>query len=125
MEIEEAFFASVAAAFPSLPVSYPGVNFTPPDHGQWLEVTIFRSEPANQPLGNTRGVDQGIMQITVCERPGRGMIPVRNAANAVIGAYPKGYTFASFHRIVNNPYMLSVIVEPTKIMLPVSMSYSQ
>lgn len=124
MEIEEAFFESVAANFPLLDISYPAVNFTPPNSGIWLEVTTFRNEPANQPLGNTRGVDQGIMQITVCRRPGLGMIGLRDAANEVLAAYPKGYTFASYHRIVNNPYMLSLIVEPDKIMLPVSMSYS-
>ena len=129
MEIEEAFFASVLDNFPLTPIAYPGEPFDPktdaPD-GEWLQVLIFRNEPANQPLGNTRGVEQGIMQITACRRPNMkgSQIALTNKARLIQSIYPKGYTFASYHRIVNNPYMLSLIVEPDKIMLPVSMSYS-
>ena len=125
MEIEEAFFSAVKDSGINLPIAYPGMNFTPPTKGQWLEVSVFRNEPANQPLANKRGVEQGIMQITVCGRPGSGMVPLRNTALNILAAFPKGFLFASYHRIVNNPYMLSLITESDKIMLPVSMSYSQ
>lgn len=123
MGIEEAFFDAVAADFAPLPISYPGVNFTPPPTGTWIEVDIFPNEPANQPLRG-RGVDQGIMQITLCARPGQGIVGINNASNAILAAYPKNRRFSTGHRIISDPYKLSRIDEPDKIMLPVSMTYS-
>lgn len=124
MEIEEAFMAAVAADFPSVPVSYPDVNFTPPGSGFWLEVSVLRNVEANQPLANRPGIAQGVLQITVCGRSGGGILRFRPLLNQIRAAYRKGRAFASGHRISDNPTELSPLVEGDKTMLPVSMSYS-
>lgn len=124
MEIEQAFFASIGDAFPSLPIAYPGVNFTPPAAGQWIEVAVFRAPEANQPLGNGRGVEQGTLQIVACTRAGLGTASLLPLVLQIRSAYPKGRAFASGHRIVDNANVMSPQIEGDRLMLPVSMSYS-
>ena len=125
MEIEEAFSDAIHADFTALPVAYPGVNFTPPTSGQWLEVAVFRNPEANQPIANRRGVEQGILQIVLCGRAGIGVRALLPLMNQVRALYPKGRAFASGHRIVDNANVLSPQIENDRLMLPVSMSYSR
>jgi len=124
MEIEEAFFAAVRADFPGMRIEYPGVNFTPPATGYWLQLSVFRNAEANQPLANRRGVEQGVLQIVVATRPGGGTAAMRPTVNAIKAAYRKGRAFASGHRIVDNVRELDPQIEDSKLLLPVSMSYS-
>lgn len=124
MEIEEAFFSAVAADFPALPIAFPGVNFTPPAAENWIEVSLIRAPLAMQPLANRRGVEQGVMQIQVFTRPGLGTLALTALAVSAMNLYPMGRAFATGHRIIDNPSMLSPLVEPDRISIPISFTYS-
>lgn len=52
--IYSAFAAAIAtyATANSLPVAWPGINFTPPTTGSWLEVAWFPNQTADKGLAN-------------------------------------------------------------------------
>lgn len=124
--IEEDFFQAVEDAGLGLPIAWPGTDFKPPASGYWLEPRLFRGEGLDPGIPNSsRALDQGVMQINVGTRPGKGIIGLVQKATLVQAAFPKGKTFASGVRIVNNAYQLSIIEDGDKILLPVTMNYSQ
>lgn len=53
-DIYNAFAAIVGtyAASKSLPVAWPGINFTPPATGAWLEVAWFPNQTMDKGFGN-------------------------------------------------------------------------
>lgn len=60
-DIYNAFAAIVGtyAASKSLPVAWPGVNFTPPATGAWLEVAWFPNQSKDMGFGNDFSQDRG------------------------------------------------------------------
>jgi len=122
--IESDFFAMVAAKFPALPVAYPGLNFTPPAAGYWLEPLVFRNQPIDGANPSFAPLDRGVMQITVCTRPGNGIIGLTEISDQIRSAFPKNTQFSDGLKITATPYNLTVITEDDRIMLPLSMTYS-
>jgi hypothetical protein len=108
---------------PELPVAYPGVTFTPPDNGQWLEVRMFPNETQNYGLANTGVfIHRGFMQVTVCERPGGGITAGLALAGEVVDAFDKG-TEASPALVTRRPWISSVLSQPDRTMYPVTIPY--
>ncbi len=122
--IESDFFAMVAAKFPALPVAYPGIKFTPPQSGYWLEPLVFRNQPIDGANPDFAPLDRGVLQITVCMRPGIGIVGLTNISNQIRSAFPKNTKFSDGLKITATPYNLTVITEDDRIILPVSMTYS-
>ena len=125
--IESDFFAMVAAKFPALPVAYPGVSFEPPSGAKyWLECDVFENKPIGTGLANdSRKIPRGIVQVTVCTRPGAGVVGLREMAEKVAASFHKGTVFSGNIRTNDHPEVLRRITQDDRIMLPVSMSYSQ
>jgi len=74
---------------PELPIAYPDVSFSPPAEGPWLEVSLLHNTaPAFSALaaGHLR---QGILQIIVVARPGRGALPTSRIVDQVLAHFPK------------------------------------
>jgi hypothetical protein len=114
----------VASKFPEMKVAFPGAKFTPPGNGEWLEVAVFRNIPIDGANPDFCPLDRGILQITVCTRPGAGILRLIRISDRVRASFPKGSEFNDGLKITTTPYNLSVITDDDRIMLPVSMSYS-
>lgn len=114
---------SALAAGLSLQASFPGVGFDTPAAGAWLEVRWLPNETQNYGLSDDApSLVQGLGQITVCYRPGDGIVSGIALVDAVIAAFPKG-TVIEDVRVYRKPWASSVIVEPDYVMHPVTIAW--
>lgn len=121
-------FAAAVEAFagahvPTLPVAWPGVNFTPPQTGAWLEVAWFPNETVNLALGNDGSQLRGFGQVSCCVRPGAGIVSPLSIAEAVIAALPKG-TALGVATVEKRPWASNVLVADDRISTYVTIRYS-
>lgn len=123
--IYTALITTLNGAALGYPVAYPGYNFTPPDTGAWLEVNFLPNRGIDDGLANNSDVaPQGIFQVMAASRPGAGLDAVQQAAQAVIGTFPKGTTVSGLVRIQRHPYQGSAMKEDDRLMIPVTIEYS-
>jgi len=124
MTLRTELMQQIQAAGFSIPIAWPGVNFTPPASGTWIEVTLFENEPLQPGLASDAVVHQvGILQINVTNRPGQGFVGIEATANQVIAAFPKGTRIGVHGKVTRTPYKQSGITEGDKIMIPVRIEY--
>jgi hypothetical protein len=108
---------------PPYKVGYPGVNFTPPNSGQWLEVRFFPNETQNYGIADEGPHDhRGFFQVMVCERPGGGITVGTMVADAVIAHFDKG-TVVEPARINRRPWLSNIVHAPERTLYPVSIPY--
>jgi hypothetical protein len=124
MTFRAAVFAKISTAF-YVPIAYPGVTFTPPDKGHWLEVEIFENEPIELLANDAPVTPRGIIQITACTRNGKGMIELEKLANQVLAAFPKGTRFDGAIKAVKAPARRTSITDDDKLYMPVDIEYGQ
>ena len=124
-QIQSALYDILIAANLGYPIAYPGIDFTPPASGVWLEVTLFPNEGIDSGLGySSTTIPQGIFQVSAVDRPGNGVFPVTNAAQEVQSAFPKGTTIAESVRVQRSPYQMDPIFEGDRLYIPVTIPYS-
>lgn len=112
-----------AGLSPPLPVAYPGIPFTPPTTGEWLELAWFPNETQNYAMDNAAGaVHSGFFQVAACERPGAGIMVGATLAGAVVSAFPKGTAFSGA-TVERKPWISSVLVMDEKLIYPVTVRY--
>lgn len=118
--ILNAFIGQLVTA---LPVAYPGIAFTPPDTGEWLEISFFPNPTSDRFLGSTDPVlYQGIFQIAVCYRPGTGVITGAQTAETIIAQYTQDLELAGVN-VEIKPWDSGPIIEDHKITHPVTIRY--
>ena len=106
-----------------VPVAYHAVGFEPPSAGLWLELQWFPNGAQNYGMADTGPtLLQGFAQLSACDRPGRGLAPASTLADAVVEAFAKGTTFAGM-RVYRKPAISSVIEDPARLMLPVTVMW--
>lgn len=107
----------------SLPIAWPGINFTPPSEGRWFEVRHFPNTPNN--LVMDADGDQeflGFLQVSVFDRPGTGIVNLTEEAEGIIGHFPKGTALGPVTVRVK-PYLSSPIPADNSIQIPVTIPY--
>lgn len=124
MTIENDFLSAVDAAGFGYDIAWPGVDFTPPDTGIWLEPVIIRGDGLDPglPMDSTY-MPNGTFRIGVCTRPGNGVVAVAAVAETIAATLVKGTRFSDGTFIVNHPKVQSAIIDPHRIVVPVSMAY--
>lgn len=84
-----ATFAISGSPSLNLPVSYPGIAFTPPDTGQWLEVLAFWNGGGDLGLeAGSDAYDQGFFRVMICGRTGAGLGKIQDIADDLRGEFP-------------------------------------
>jgi hypothetical protein len=127
-DIYDAFAIKVgtfAAQFsPAMPASYPGIGFDPPSAGMWLECQWFPNETQNYGIGNEGpSLLQGFGQLSVCYRPGGGIVPGLAVADLIIAAFGKGTVLYEGIKVYRKPWTSSVIQDPERVMHPVTIPW--
>ncbi|MBD8696599.1 phage tail terminator-like protein [Stenotrophomonas sp. CFBP 13718] len=119
-------FAGLAGAFATatdLPCSYPGLGFTPPAQGAWLELQWFPNQTQNYGMGDDGpSLLQGFGQLSACYRPGAGIIVGTKITDQIIAAFAKGTAFSGV-RVYRKPWTSSIIQDPERIMHPVTIPW--
>jgi hypothetical protein len=125
VEIYTAFAAIVQtfAESRSLPVAWPGVNFTPPQTGQWLELAWSPNETRNLTLGNDGAQLRGFGQVSCCTRPGAGSVSVLTLADDIVELFAKGTPLGNA-TVERKPWLSSVLTADERISAPVTIRYS-
>lgn len=113
----------VASLSPPVPCAYPGVHFTPPGEGLWLEAAWFANRSVNYGVGDDGPtLHQGFFQVSVCDRPGHGIVPSAAMADAVIAGFPKG-TQIGPASVYEKPSRGKTLEADEKLVTPVSIYY--
>lgn len=124
-DIKSALFARLSSAALGYPIAWPGIDFTPPAVGHWLEVEFFPNEPLDQGLGySSAEVPRGLFQISAASRPNDGVIGLGDVAQEIETLYPKGTTITGKARVVKHPYQMGSIKMDDRILIPVTIEYS-
>lgn len=107
----------------TLPIAWPGVNFTPPQSGYWFEIRHFPNEPSNLGLGDTAKQEyRGFVQVSVFGRPGSGIFGMTDEAENVVAHFAKGTDLGPV-KVRVRPYISPPIPEDTHIQIPVTIPY--
>lgn len=119
-------FAGLVGAFAGavdLPCSYPGLGFTPPPQGPWLELQWFPNQTQNYGMDDDGPwLMQGFGQLSACYRPGGGIVVGTTITDQIIDAFAKGTPFAGL-RVYRKPWTSSIIQDPERIMHPVTIPW--
>ncbi|MBO9766516.1 MULTISPECIES: phage tail terminator-like protein [Xanthomonas] len=119
-------FAGLVGAFATaqgLPCSYPGLAFTPPTDGAWLELQWFPNETQNYGMADDGpSLLQGFGQLSACYRPGGGIMVGTRITDQIIAAFAKGTNFAGM-RVYRMPWTSTIIQDPERHMHPVTIMW--
>ena len=127
--IHEAIYSYVGALGASLgtPVAYPGVNFTPPNAGRWLELIVLPNGNLNQPINShSTPLPKGVFRVNVCLAAwdGDSKKPFE-MADAVAAAFPLGLPLLGHVvRIGGWPEIDELMVNDGVMRVPVRMIYT-
>ena len=123
--IATALFQQLDAAALGYPVAWPGIDFTPPASGIWLEPMVMPNTGIDNGLAPTDGtVPQGLFQVSVFDRPGRGILAVNRAADAVKAAFVKNATITGLVRVQRNPWSFEIEPDGDRLSVIVTIPYT-
>ena len=123
--IATALFSHLAAASLGYPIAWPGTDFTPPASGIWLEPMVMPNTGIDNGLAPTDGtVPQGLFQVAVYDRPGRGILEVNRAADDVKAAFLKNATITGLVRVQRNPWSFEIQPEDDRLAVIVTIPYT-
>ena len=121
--ILEAFLTHLGTMSNGIPIAWPGINFTPPDSGYWLEAKHFPGDPENISWeAGSKNAYRGFCQVSVYTRPGSGEIGLSGLAEDVIAHFPKGLQLAGV-RVRKRPHQSPSITNDGKTFIPVTIYY--
>lgn len=124
-DILEAFYTIIDAAGLGVPIAYSGIKFTPPDNGKWLELSYLPNTGIDQSIKSASVLAQGLFQVNVCDRPNTGELALQNLAETVAALFPKNTPINGLARVSRAPYTSSMISLDDRIILPLTVSYSE
>jgi len=111
---------------PAIPVSYPGVPFTPPE-GTYLEATFIPNTNVNRFVGHDSTTEhRGILQVSVYAPASVGLIPPLGIAGKVVEHFERGAVIVDGTlrvRISGRPSVAAPIQEPDRVHIPVSVNW--
>jgi len=125
-QIAQALFSTLQAGAPGYPIGWPGLEFTAPTTGPWLEVQFMPNQGIDNGLAPTDAtVPQGIFQVNVFARPGDGIIGMNEIADEIKALYPKSATITGLVRVQRNPWSMEIEADPDRMMVMVTIPYTQ
>lgn len=125
-DIYQAFINKVNTTFGSVyQISYEGYSFTPPSAGVWLEVKHMPNNGIDQSINGSGVLAQGMFQVNVVNRKEQGIISLQNVAELVQVAFTKGSIITGLCRISRAPYQSSPLTLDDRLIIGVTIPYSE
>ena len=123
--IATALFSQLTDAALGHPIAWPGTDFTPPASGIWIEPMVMPNTGIDNGLAATdETTPQGLFQVSVFDRPGRGILAVNRAADDVKAAFLKNATITGLVRVQRNPYSFEIQPDGDRLSVIVTIPYS-
>ena len=123
--IATALFSQLTAASLGYPIAWPGTDFTPPATGIWLEPMVMPNTGIDNGLSAADPtIPQGIFQVGVFDRPGRGVLAVNRAADDVKAAFLKNATIINLIRVQRHPWSFEIQPEDDRLSVIVTIPYT-
>ena len=126
--IAKALFDKLIAASLGYEILMPGLTgaaATPPASGIWLEPMVMPNTGIDNGLAPTDGtVPQGLFQVAVYDRPGRGILAVNRAADDVKAAFLKNATVTGLIRVQRHPWSFEIQPDGDRVSVIVTIPYS-
>ena len=123
--IATALFSQLATASLGYPIAWPGTDFMPPASGIWLEPMVMPNTGIDNGLASTDGtVPQGLFQVAVYDRPGRGILEVNRAADDVKAAFLKNATITGLIRVQRHPWSFEIQPDADRLSVIVTIPYT-
>lgn len=124
-QIKTAFYDLLSAANLGYPISWPGVDFTPPASGYWLEVMFFPNEGLDNGLRYADTViPRGLFQVSSVTRPGKGSVGLGSVAEEIRATFPKGTQIVDMVRVIRQPWDMELEPQDDRMMIVVTVEYS-
>ena len=124
-QISTALFSQLTAASLGYPIAWPGTDFTPPASGIWLEPMFIPNTGIDNGLAATdTTIPQGIFQVGVFDRPGRGVLAVNRAADDVKAAFLKNATITGLVRVQRHPWSFEIQPDADRLSVIVTIPYT-
>lgn len=124
-EIAEAFFTQIKSANLGYPIAYPSISFTPPDSGNWLELSFMPNDGIDQGIKSPTVLKQGLLQVNICGKPNGGLIPLQDISEQVAAVFPKNQIISGNVRVSKTPYNTDIISIDDRQLLPLTVMYSE
>jgi len=123
--IATALFSQLTDAALGYPIAWPGTDFTPPASGIWIEPMVMPNTGIDNGLAATdETTPQGLFQVSVFDRPGRGILAVNRAADDVKAAFLKNATITGLVRVQRNPWSFEIQPDADRLSVIVTIPYS-
>ena len=123
--IATALFGQLTDASLGYPIAWPGTDFTPPASGIWLEPMVMPNTGIDNGLAPTDAtVPQGLFQVAVYDRPGRGILAVNRAADDVRAAFLKNATVTGLIRVQRHPWSFEIQPDGDRLSVIVTIPYT-
>jgi hypothetical protein len=125
-QIAKELFRKLNEAALGYPVGWPGDDdFTPPATGIWLEPMFIPNTGIDNGLAATdTTIPQGIFQVGVFDRPGRGVLAVNRAADDVKAAFLKNATITGLVRVQRHPWSFEIQPDADRLSVIVTIPYT-
>lgn len=121
--IYDAFATRLQQSGIDLPVYYEGVDFNPPDRGQWLEFKHFPNENVKTfKADDGRVLERGFVQVCVYDRIGSGVMPAIRTAEKVSDVYPSGFVLGGV-RVSKKPHISKPVIEGDRLFIALTINY--
>jgi hypothetical protein len=123
--IATALFSQLTAASLGYPIAWPGTDFAPPATGIWLEPMFIPNTGIDNGLSAAdTTIPQGIFQVGVFDRPGRGVLAVNRAADDVKAAFLKNATITGLVRVQRHPWSFEIQPNDDRLSVIVTIPYT-
>lgn len=111
---------------PAVPVSYPGIPFTPPS-GTYLEATIHQNTTLDHFIGDDSTSEyRGLLQVSVRTPAGAGIIAPMDLAGKVAEHFKRGTVLSKDGltvRVLKTPDIAGPLQEPDRLHVPVTVTW--
>lgn len=130
MTTQTALFAAIFqqvssfASINNVPVKYPAKKFTPPASGSWLELSIGPND-IDTTLSDQSDYRRGVIQINVAGRPNINPLELTELADLIVAEFYKTKTLIDSVIVTRTPYLTNVLELDDRVLLPVTINYSE
>lgn len=125
-DLYRAIFDAVAAfaSANSMPVKWPGKKLKTPDSGNWFELSI-NSNDIDPTLNDQTIYRRGMFQLNVGGKPDRDSTRLSAIADLIQAEFYKTKPIIDAVTVSDTPYQTSLIELDDRVILPVTINYSE